>query len=118
MENYIKLRNEQDFIAIKIRLVAEIAKAPEGGYISYCPALDLCSQGNTRKEARNNIIEAVQLFIESCFKRGTLKDVLTDCGFHLAGQKLPRRRRTSTPPFVGEGRPVRIPAEIPLMAHC
>ena len=39
--------------------------APEGdGYVALCPELDLASQGDTVAEARDNLIEAVELFFE------------------------------------------------------
>ncbi len=34
------------------------------GYVSLCPELDIASQGDTIEEARNNLIEALQLFFE------------------------------------------------------
>ena len=34
------------------------------GYVSLCPELDIASQGNDIEEARNNLIEAVELFFE------------------------------------------------------
>ena len=55
------------------------------GYISHCPVLDVYSQGPTQEEAIRNIVEAVQLFIESCFSRGCLDQVLKDCGFVWQG---------------------------------
>ena len=41
------------------------------------------SQGRTEQEALDNLAEAVQLFIESCFERGTLQDVVRDCGLKM-----------------------------------
>ncbi len=35
------------------------------GYVSVCPELDVASQGDTVDEARANLIEAVQLFLET-----------------------------------------------------
>jgi predicted RNase H-like HicB family nuclease len=35
------------------------------GYVSLCPELDIASQGNSIEEARNNLIEAVELFLET-----------------------------------------------------
>lgn len=35
------------------------------GYVSLCPEMDIASQGNTVEEARNNLIEALELFFES-----------------------------------------------------
>ena len=33
-------------------------------YVSLCPELDIASQGDTAEEARNNLLEAVELFLE------------------------------------------------------
>jgi predicted RNase H-like HicB family nuclease len=35
------------------------------GYISFCPEVDVASQGNTVQEASENLREAVELFFES-----------------------------------------------------
>ena len=35
------------------------------GYVSLCPELDIASQGNTVDEARANLIEAVEGFLEA-----------------------------------------------------
>lgn len=53
-------------------------------FISACPSLDVYSQGETHDKAVSNIIEALQLFISSCYERGTLDQVLKECGFHSA----------------------------------
>lgn len=50
-------------------------------YISSCDVLDIYSQGYSEKESRENLIEAVKLFITTCFERGTLDRVLKECGF-------------------------------------
>ncbi len=38
------------------------------GYVSLCPELDIASQGKTIEEARNNLIEALELFFETASK--------------------------------------------------
>ena len=73
----ISLKLEIDFDA-KI----EIKKDPVG-FVSFCPAIDLWSQGDTEEEAEKNINEALFLFLESVQKMGTLDSVLKDCGFIL-----------------------------------
>ena len=35
------------------------------GCVSHCPELDIASQGNTVEEARYNLVEAMELFLES-----------------------------------------------------
>lgn len=53
----------------------------EVGYVAGCPSLDVFSQGTTEREAVENLNEALHLFVLSCFERGTLLQVLKDCGF-------------------------------------
>jgi len=50
-------------------------------FVAFCSALDVGSQGRTEKEARDNIVEALALFLVSCMERGTLDEVLRACGF-------------------------------------
>ena len=45
-------------------------------YVAYAAALDVYSQGDTEREARAHLDEAVTLFIESCRERGTLDAVM------------------------------------------
>ncbi len=35
------------------------------GYVSLCPELDIASQGKSVEEARSNLREAIELFVES-----------------------------------------------------
>ena len=48
----------------KHQLTAIIEKE-NGGYVALCPELDIASQGDTIKEARGNLQEAVELFFET-----------------------------------------------------
>jgi len=43
--------------------------------------LDVHTQGETEKEAKENLGEALSLFFISCFERGTLDAALKQCGF-------------------------------------
>jgi predicted RNase H-like HicB family nuclease len=45
------------------------------------PDIDVTSQGKTREEAERNLVEAAQLFMESCYERDVLDEVLKQCGF-------------------------------------
>ena len=49
---------------MKYQLTAVIEREGDG-YISLCPELDVASQGNTIEEARANLVEALQLFLET-----------------------------------------------------
>ena len=37
----------------------------DGFYIARCPELNVTSQGKTFEEAKNNLVEAIELYIES-----------------------------------------------------
>lgn len=114
-KEFVAVGKDADAVFLRVQLRAQITKAEIGGYASYCPSLDLYSQGKTVKEARKNIAEAVRLLIEDCVEQGILNEVLSDCGFRLAGDKTKRRRKSSTEMT---GRIVNIPAEIPVAVHC
>ena len=47
------------------------------GYVALCPELDVASQGNTIEEARANLAEAVELFLE-CASRSEIEERLHD----------------------------------------
>jgi predicted RNase H-like HicB family nuclease len=54
----------------------------EGGtYVAYVPELDVSSCGATNEDARRNIRDAVQGFLESSAERGTLEDILIEAGY-------------------------------------
>src|SRR5438094_2213399 len=67
-------------IRVEFRLPAKVRKRGKW-YVSSCPSLDVHSQGHTKQEARQNLIDALVFFLESCFERGTLETVLRDAGF-------------------------------------
>lgn len=68
---------------IKFTLTVPIEIRQEGGwYYSACHSFGVHSQGLSQEEAKEHIIEAVQLFIETCYEQGTLEKVLKECGFH------------------------------------
>ena len=47
-----------------MKLTALIEREGDG-YVSLCPELDVASQGKTIEEARDNLREALELFLES-----------------------------------------------------
>ena len=127
MSDYINVDTAEDTISIKVSLSALIDKEKETGlYVSYCPALALYSQGKTEKEAGENIVEAVELFIETCIEEHTLEKVLEDCGFSIDADvrsTSPQRIAQQTagyaklPPQFVTAKKINIPAEIPMMAY-
>ena len=49
--------------------------------VAYTPALDLSSCGDTEQLARTRLAEAVRLFFDELIARGTLDEVLEECGW-------------------------------------
>ena len=45
-----------------------IIEREDDGYVATCPELDVASQGDTVYEARNNLREAIELFLETASK--------------------------------------------------
>ena len=48
----------------KIKITAEFTQAEEGGYIVYCPELDITTEGETIDEALEMIKDAANGYIE------------------------------------------------------
>lgn len=48
----------------KTRQLTAMIEREGDGYFSLCPELDLASQGDTVEEARSNLMEAIELFLE------------------------------------------------------
>ncbi|WP_420266198.1 type II toxin-antitoxin system HicB family antitoxin [Candidatus Magnetominusculus dajiuhuensis] len=64
--------------------------------IASCPVLDVVTQGETVEDARNNIKEAVSLFISTCLEIGTLDAVLKECGFEAAEKTARKQSQVET----------------------
>ena len=47
-------------------------------YVSLCPELDIASQGNTVEEAKHNLQEAIELFLEHASKDEVTSRLKTD----------------------------------------
>jgi len=48
----------------KMTKLTAVIQREENFYVSLCPELDIASQGTTIEEARRNLLEAVELFLE------------------------------------------------------
>lgn len=55
----------------KINFTAVIWKE-EGGYVSKCPELGVASAGDTPDEAKKNLQEAIELFLENAVEIGKI----------------------------------------------
>ncbi len=47
------------------RTFTAIVQSEGNGFVGLCPELDIASQGDTVEQARNNLREAVELFMET-----------------------------------------------------
>ena len=79
-EPAIEKTENRNAINISFQVFVTLRKEMDVFYIG-CDALDVHSQGYTEDEAKANIIEAIQLFFESCFDRGVLTEALKELGF-------------------------------------
>jgi predicted RNase H-like HicB family nuclease len=52
-------------LQVPLRQLTAIIEREESGYVSFCPELDIASQGDTIEEARENLREALELFFET-----------------------------------------------------
>jgi predicted RNase H-like HicB family nuclease len=60
---------------VRVFLAGEIIKE-DGQWVAFCPALDLSTCAATREKALANAGEAIQMWFESCLRRGTLEAAL------------------------------------------
>ena len=81
-------------------------------FVSFCPVLDVYTQGPTQAKAISNLSEALQLFLVNCYERGTLGKVLEQSGFKPIS-KLTRRGRTTKQHLPEDYRMLSVP--IPFM---
>ncbi len=79
------------FIRFEMKVPARIFKEGDG-FVSHCPIFDVSSQGDTEKEARKNLAEALTGFIMVCHEMGTIFEVLKEAGF------VPGTAEQSEPP--------------------
>ncbi len=49
---------------IRTQRFTAIIEREGDGYVALCPELDIASQGDSIEEAKNNLIEALELFFE------------------------------------------------------
>lgn len=76
-------------VSVSIQL-AGILRKEDGIWIAGFPALDLYSQGQSQKAAKENAKQALHLWIESCLDRGTLRDALRALGWSRVSQNSPQ----------------------------
>jgi predicted RNase H-like HicB family nuclease len=57
-----------------------ITREEDGVVVAECPLLDIVTQGNSVDDAKNNLVEAVGLFLGTCIEMGTFSQVMKECG--------------------------------------
>jgi len=85
-------------------ILSVVIKREREGYSSWCPELDVASQGDSIEEARKNLQEAVELHVETMVQNGDLQALLDKLG--LTTKDL--QKETIHPEFFSG------PLEIPL----
>ena len=70
-----------DTVQITLCLLCTVKQAGRNRWVTGCPKLDLFSQGKTEEEAKRFLKEAIALWVEDCFERGTLEQALQESGF-------------------------------------
>ena len=74
---------EGSLVAISVKL--EVAARRDGrDWLVWCLPIDVMTQGRTKKQALASLKEAVELWFESCIKRGVLDKALQEAGFSKA----------------------------------
>ena len=61
-------------------ILTMIVRKEREKYSSWCPELDVASQGDTIEEARRNLQEAVELHVETMVQEGELNQLLSTIG--------------------------------------
>lgn len=61
-----------------------------GGIVTYCPALNIYSHGPNPEEAKDNLRKTILLYIDTCFRKGILGQLLKKAGFmpHPSGESV------------------------------
>ena len=77
-------------IRLDVTLPVKITKRKKW-FLASCLILDIHSQGETAEKAKRSLIEALSLFLVSCFERGILDEVLKNCGFKPLYRRIPQK---------------------------
>lgn len=67
-------------IQIKLRAAVKFDSGA-GVWVSWCPALDVYSQGTDRHRAQHAIEEALVMYVRCCYQQQLLEKVLAERGF-------------------------------------
>jgi predicted RNase H-like HicB family nuclease len=65
---------------MQLKVTIEIWQKGEW-YVATCPELDFVSQGPSPEDARQNLLEVIEIQFEEMDALGTLEDYLLECGY-------------------------------------
>jgi predicted RNase H-like HicB family nuclease len=57
-------------------------------FLARIPELDFVAQGRTKEEARENLLEVMQIQFKEMRELGTLEEYLEECGFIIQGDSI------------------------------
>lgn len=67
--------------ALVVLQLSALVRREKESWLAGCPSLDVYTQGETADEAKANLREAVELWIDSCIERNTLGKALQELGW-------------------------------------
>lgn len=70
-----------EIAAVVLRLSAFVHRETDL-WVAGCPSLDVFSQGDSEKDAKANLQEAIELWIDSCLERNKLGEALRELGWY------------------------------------
>jgi hypothetical protein len=70
-----------------------------GLFLSWCPMLEIKSQGTTAAQARAALDDSVRLFVVHCFRRGILESTLSTMGLQEVEAVEDHEERISVRPI-------------------
>jgi predicted RNase H-like HicB family nuclease len=108
----------QVFVQAQFQLFGVLKRA-NGWYVAHCPPLDITTQGQTEAEAKKNLVEASELFVISCFERGTFEQAVRELGWHVvSGRGSVQQSNPPRLPAGGFSFPVPVPFGLEKAAGC
>lgn len=69
-----------------------LVRKEENQFVSWCPELDVSSCGDSIEEARENLFDAVELYVDTLATEGELLQVLQERGVTLTFKDEPCER--------------------------
>jgi predicted RNase H-like HicB family nuclease len=65
MGNSIIMKLSEENNMKQLQQFTAVIEREGDGYVALCPELDIASQGNTVEEAKRNLVEAIELYLDT-----------------------------------------------------